>query len=154
MRKLWDKALALIKTEAFLYLVFGVLTTLLNWGVFWLLNQCFGKDFYLWSNLIAWLTAVIFAYVTNRILVFRSKNKSAGSVAAEFVEFIAARLATLGVEEAGLWLLVGQLAWNENLSKIGLNVLVVILNYIFSKWIIFRKKEKKSGDQTIPPENS
>ncbi|MGI6317082.1 MAG: GtrA family protein [Christensenellales bacterium] len=150
MRKLWEKAGRLMKSEAFLYLVFGALTTLLNWGVFWLLNRCFGKSFYLWANLIAWVTAVIFAYITNRILVFRSKNRSAGSVAAEFLEFIGARLATLGIEEAGLWLLVGRLSCNENVSKVGLNVLVVILNFFFSKWIVFRKKERKPKDTEDP----
>ena len=107
-----------------------------------------GKSFHLWANLIA-CNGGHFRHITNRILVFRSEPP-AGSVAAEFLEFIGARLATLGIEEAGLWLLVGRLSCNENVSKVGLNVLVVILNFFFSKWIVFRKKERKPKDTEDP----
>ena len=141
------------KKEIINYIIFGVLTTVVNFAVFWLFNRLLGKDFYLASNVIAWVAAVAFAYVTNRIWVFQSKVKSAKGVLEEIGEFFLSRLFSLGVEEAGLLIFVDLLKFKnlsfelftftitgEMLSKIILAVIVVILNYIFSKFIIFKKQ--------------
>lgn len=141
------------KKEIINYIIFGVLTTVVNFAVFWLFNRLLGRDFYLASNVIAWIAAVAFAYVTNRIWVFQSKVKSAKGVLKEIGEFFLSRLFSLGVEEAGLLIFVDLLKFKnlsfelfsfavtgEMLSKIILAVIVVILNYIFSKFIIFKKQ--------------
>ena len=94
------------KKEIINYIIFGMLTTVVNFAVFWLFNRLLGKDFYLASNVIAWIAAVAFAYVTNRIWVFQSKVKSAKGVLKEIGEFFLSRLFSLGVEEAGLLILV------------------------------------------------
>lgn len=141
------------KKEIINYIIFGVLTTVVNFAVFWLFNRLLGKNFYLLSNVIAWIVAVAFAYVTNRIWVFQSKVKSLKGILKEIGEFFLSRLFSLVVEEAGLLILVDLLKFKvlsfdlfsfnvtgEMLAKVILAVVVVILNYIFSKFIIFKKQ--------------
>ena len=141
------------KKEIINYIIFGVLTTVVNFAVFWLFNRLLGKNFYLLSNVIAWIVAVAFAYVTNRIWVFESKVTTVKSILLEGGEFFLARLFSLVVEEAGLLILVDLLKFKvlsfdlfsfnvtgEMLAKVILAVVVVILNYIFSKFIIFKKQ--------------
>lgn len=121
------------------YLVFGVLTTLINIGVFQLFN---GVLLWNWqaANIVAWVLAVLFAFVTNKLFVFRSKSWAARILWPELAEFTGARLLSLGVDYACLWLLIDVCRWDPLLSKVVDNVLVVVINYIFSKLIIFRKK--------------
>ena len=96
---------------------------------------------------------VIFAFVTNKLFVFESKSWSSKTAGKEFVEFVGARLFSFGVEEGGMWLFVDILAFGEKsltlfgftitgqiISKLALAVIVVILNYFFSKFIIFKRK--------------
>ena len=141
------------KKEIINYIIFGVLTTVVNFAVFWLFNRLLGKNFYLLSNVIAWIVAVAFAYVTNRIWVFESKVTTVKGILLEVSEFFLARLFSLVVEEAGLLILVDLLKFKvlsfdlfsfnvtgEMLAKVILAVIVVILNYIFSKFIIFKKQ--------------
>lgn len=141
------------KKEIINYIIFGVLTTVVNFAVFWLFNRLLGGDFYLASNVIAWIVAVAFAYITNKIWVFESKVTTVKGILLEVGEFFLARLFSLGVEEAGLLIFVDLLKFKnlsfelftfaitgEMLSKIILAVIVVILNYIFSKFIIFKKQ--------------
>lgn len=141
------------KKEIINYIIFGVLTTVVNFAVFWLFNRLLGRDFYLTSNVIAWIVAVAFAYITNKIWVFESKVTTVKGILLEVGEFFLARLFSLGVEEAGLLIFVDLLKFKnlsfelftfaitgEMLSKIILAVIVVILNYIFSKFIIFKKQ--------------
>ena len=141
------------KKEIINYIIFGVLTTVVNFAVFWLFNRLLGKNYYLVSNVIAWIVAVAFAYVTNKIWVFESKVTKPKALAKEIVEFFVARLLSLGVEEAGLLILVDLMKFKdlnfnlftftitgELIAKVILAVVVVILNYIFSKFIIFKKQ--------------
>lgn len=138
-----------------MYIIFGGLTTLVNFVCFWAFNSLLGRDRYLISNIIAWLFAVAFAYVTNKLWVFESKKFDFRTSVREISEFIAARLFSLAVEEGGLWLFVDKLGFGEFsitvfkaeitgelIAKLILAVIVVILNYIFSKFIIFAKKQK------------
>ena len=121
------------------YLIFGVLTTLINIGVFQLCNSTLGWNWQA-ANIAAWILAVLFAFLTNKLYVFKSKSWQAAVLWRELVEFTGARLLSLGVDYACLWLLIEVCRWNGLLSKIVDNVLVVIINYVFSKLIIFRKK--------------
>ncbi len=151
MKKIKDY---IFNKEMFLYLVFGVLTTLVNWGSYYLLDLVLGKKRMLFTNVIAWIAAVAFAFVTNKIFVFNSRSTDKKVLAGEISEFIGARLLSLGVEEGGLFI-VKIFGWtgtvlkvfNINITgdfaaKIILAFIVVILNYFFSKFIIFRRKGK------------
>ena len=141
--------------ELIVYFVFGVLTTAVNLITFYTLESLFGtENSYLYNNVIAWVVAVAFAYVTNKLVVFESKSWAPSVVLKEAAEFVGARLFSLGVEEAGLWLFVELLSFGAvsikilgfNLTggfiaKVILAVIVVILNYFFSKFIIFKNKK-------------
>lgn len=122
-----------------IYLVFGVLTTVVNYLVY------FPCDRYLkiaWlSNSIAWVFAVIFAYLTNKPFVFDSHDWSVKAVVPEFVKFVGTRIASLCVENLILLLTVDYLGWNRIGWKIAASVLVVILNYIGSKLLVFRSEK-------------
>lgn len=142
--------------ELILYVLFGGFTTVVNLAVFWLLNQVIGETAYLVNNVIAWFCAVVFAYVTNKLWVFESKSWAFKVIIKEVPEFFLARVFSLLVEEGGLWFFVeimefDKLSFNlfgfeitgKLIAKLVLAVIVVILNYIFSKFVIFAKKKKR-----------
>ncbi|WP_304747746.1 GtrA family protein [Dubosiella newyorkensis] len=119
------------------YLIFGVLTTLVNIIVFEI-SANWIHIHYLVSNIIAWFLSVLFAYITNRKYVFESNDQEIGK---EMAKFFSSRLATLGLDMVIMWLLVDILTANNLLAKIIANILVVIGNYILSKLIVFNDKE-------------
>ncbi len=124
--------------EIILYLIFGGLTTLVNFIIYF--SAVFlGADIYV-SNIAAWIGAVLFAYITNRKMVFQSDSKSKKSILKEILLFYGARVFSLIVETVLLFLFVELLFMNEYISKIILQILVIVLNYVFSKFLIFRKK--------------
>ena len=84
--------------ELILYVVFGGLTTVVNFAVYWVLNKALGENFYLVNNVIAWFVSVVFAYVTNKLWVFESKSWAPKILAKEVPEFFAARVFSLLVE--------------------------------------------------------
>ncbi len=122
-----------------IYLVFGVLTTLVNYLVY---IPClhYLKSASV-SNSIAWVFAVVFAYLTNKPFVFESHDWSIEVVAPEFVKFIGTRVASWLVETGILFLTVDTLQWNGIVWKLITSVLVVILNYVGSKLLVFRRKK-------------
>ena len=125
------------KKEVFSYLIFGVLTTVVNIVVYYVFNTWLQVN-YLVSNAIAWIASVLFAYITNRKYVFESKNTS---MINELVKFIGARLSTGIMDMILMWLLVDILSMNSMVSKIVVNVLVIVLNYVLSKVFVFKKEE-------------
>ena len=129
--------------EIITYLFFGFVTTVVNYGVYALLVRGFHMDV-VPANIIAWIVAVVVAFVTNKLWVFESKSRDKKTLFREFFEFVVARLITLGVETLLLWIFVDKLGVNDLIMKIITNVIVVILNYVFSKFIIFRKKKEKA----------
>lgn len=132
--------------EYILYVFFGGVTTVINIIAYWICTRWLGMDTDP-ATTIAWILAVIVAYVTNRIWVFQSKENSVAGIVREIVSFFGARIAT-GLMDLGIMhLFVEVLHWPDMPVKIGSNVLVIILNYIFSKLFIFRKKkgEKDAG---------
>lgn len=145
-----DKLQLILSREMVTYIIFGVLTTIVNLVAFFLIDKALGKERffgeqnYLISQVIAWVIAVVFAYITNKIWVFNSKSWKIKTVLYEFVTFTGARLFSFGVETAGMVLFVEKLGVGTGLSKIVMSIVTVILNYIFSKLIIFRKKDKQS----------
>ena len=132
IRKYWD---------IISYLFFGVLTTLVNYFIYFPLYNWLRLSATV-SNLIAWIFAVAFAYLTNKPFVFKSRDWSKETVIPELTKFVGCRLGSGALETAIIWLTVDMLQWNGNLMKIFFSVLVVALNYVGSKWLVFAKKEK------------
>ena len=121
------------------YLFFGALTTLVNYLVYF---PCYNFLHLptVASNVIAWVVAVAFAYVTNKPFVFKSHDWSMKTVVPELTKFVGCRVGSGLLETALLFLTVDLFHWNGNLMKIILSVMVVILNYVGSKLLVFRKK--------------
>ncbi len=123
--------------EGLLYLVFGGCTTLLNIVAFYILRKL-NIGIYI-SNTIAWILSVLFAFITNKLFVFESRGKSKGENFKEICSFFIFRLLSLGFDMGAMYLFVKVLSVGEMISKIISNVIVIILNYIFSKLFIFKK---------------
>jgi len=123
--------------EVLLYLVFGGLTTLINIVAFYILRKL-SLELQV-SNVIAWILSVLFAFVTNKLFVFESKNKSKKENFKEMTSFFGFRVLSLLFDIGFMHLLVSILNIHEMISKILSNILVIILNYIFSKVFIFKK---------------
>lgn len=155
--------------EIVTYLVFGVLTTIVNLGTFYLFKKLFisiewngifnillekaglqnaleffgeGTD-YLDANLIAWVAAVIFAFVTNKLWVFESKSWKPSVAVKEFTGFMGARIFSFVVETIMMFIMITLLSWHDLIAKTIVGIVVVIINYVFSKLIIFKKKTKE-----------
>lgn len=126
--------------EGLLYLFFGGCTTLINILTFIICRQI-GFNIGL-SNIIAWIIGVIFAFITNKLIVFDSKNMNKKVVVRETVSFFIARIISLGIDMGLIYLMIDYMKINELISKIVSNVVVIIVNYIFSKMFIFKKEKK------------
>lgn len=139
----------LINRETELYLLFGVLTTVVNFGTYVVFNWLLGQDYYLISNVLSFIFATTFAFVTNKKYVFQSENWKLETLVKEAVSFVSARIGTFViVEEMGLWIAVHFLKFDMIkvffldgilLAKIVLAFVAVLVNYIVSKFFIFKK---------------
>lgn len=125
--------------DIFSYLIFGVLTTVVNYIVYLPLLNILQLSAAL-SNVIAWAAAVAFAYVTNKPFVFKSHDWSLRTVIPELSKFVSCRVASGAMETAIIFVAVDMLGWNGNIWKLITSVLVVILNYFGSKLLVFTKK--------------
>ena len=128
--------------EGIAYLIFGVLTTVIDYAI--------SNVLFYWTNVpaipaqtIAWVAAVLFAFVTNKWWVFESHTLVPSEVWKEFVAFVACRVATFLFNLAALFIMVDLLHMEFFICKLLISVVVVILNYVFSKILIFTKREKK-----------
>ena len=124
--------------DVIVYLVFGVLTTAVNYIIYlpcYNLLELSGSV----SNAIAWVGAVAFAYVTNKPFVFQSHDWSAKTVIPELGKFLGCRIGSGVLETVIIFLTVDWLGWNGNVMKLLTSVLVVVLNYIGSKLLVFKK---------------
>ncbi len=130
--------------EIWNYLIFGGLATLLNVGVFVVLNFFLGVELYQVSNVISILAAVFFQYFTNRFFVFERKKQTKKEVWSEFVKFMSARAVTALLDMGIMYVGVSLLLINEIIMKIFTQVVVIILNYIFSKFLVFTNKKEKN----------
>ncbi len=122
-----------IKKELISYILFGVLTTLVNIAVYFFFTKVCGVN-YLISNVIAWFLSVLFAYVTNRIWVFESENTN---VLKEGLLFFGGRLFSGVLDTGVMYLFIDILLIGDVISKFVVQVIVVIVNYVFSKWVVF-----------------
>lgn len=124
--------------DIFIYLVFGVLTTMVNYLVYLPCYNIFGVSASV-SNVIAWAVAVAFAYLTNKPFVFRSHDWSRSVVIPELAKFVGSRVFSGFLETAIIFVTVDILSFNGNVMKLLTSVLVVILNYVSSKLLVFKK---------------
>ena len=135
IKNLWFKY-----KELFFYGVFGVGATVINIVSYRVLANTFGKKYFLIANIIAWILAFIFAFITNKLFVFESRSWETQIAMKEFVGFLSARLATGILDTVLMWLFVSIISLDDTLSKIIINILVIIINHIASKFFIFKKE--------------
>jgi len=120
--------------ELVLYVVFGAFTFFVNIAVYFLFEDVLGVN-YLISNIIAWFFSVLFAYITNRIWVFESKSPD---ILKEMALFFGGRIFSGVVDTALMYLFIDVMMIGDTISKIVVQIIVIVLNYIFSKLIVFK----------------
>ena len=120
--------------ELVLYVVFGAFTFFVNIAVYFLFENVLGVN-YLISNIIAWFFSVLFAYITNRIWVFESKSPV---ILKEMALFFGGRIFSGVVDTALMYLFIDVMMIGDAISKIVVQIIVIVLNYIFSKLIVFK----------------
>ena len=133
MRKLFERYRELIS-----YGFWGAATTVVNYIVYFLCTRALAID-PVPSNIAAWCAAVVFAYVVNKLFVFESRSWRRSVVFREVWQFVSARLLSGALETLGVFVFVTLLHFHDAVVKIALSVLVVLANYVLSKWIVFRK---------------
>ncbi len=139
--------------EKILYLIFGGLTTLLDFAIsfclyrLWQVEADGAEGMLHLADAIAWMAAVLFAFVTNRRYVFQSRKKGLLPIMGELFTFAGGRVATFLLQEGIMAVFVTILGWNAYLFRILAAVLVVILNYIISKLLVFRKGKRKEQEE-------
>lgn len=137
--QLYDKYKSVIA-----YLFFGGLTTLVNLVVFFVTASLRHWNYQI-GTAVAWFVSVLFAYLTNRVWVFHSHFTTFGALWREIITFFSVRAATLIMDEGIMWIGVSLLSQNEMLTKLVDQVIVVVANYFFSKWFVFRKTKAASS---------
>lgn len=126
------------------YLVFGGLTTVVNFICYYIFARVIGIDEVI-SSALSWFFSVLFAYVTNKLYVFDSKTKGAKNLIKECISFFLARILSGILCDVGTFaLMVKIFNINDILSKIVTQVMVVIVNYVFSKFVVFKKGQSKN----------
>ncbi len=139
-QKIMEKVKKVLNREVIFYLIFGVLSTIINLGSFYILNTLLSVNENL-ANFIAIILAVLFAYFTNKDLVFHSEVKTFKDKIIQFLKFMSGRAFTLAVEFFG-GLLLFKIPIPNMITKTFLTVIVVILNYFISKYFAFNSKSK------------
>ena len=135
-KKFWNWAKK--HEEILLYLIFGFLTTVVNYLVYLPCYNLLGISATV-SNILAWIVAVTFAFLTNKPFVFKSHDWSAKVLIPELVKFLGCRVGSGVLETVLIFLTVDCLRWDGNLMKLITSVLVIILNYFGSKLLVFKK---------------
>lgn len=130
----------LYKNDVVRYVFFGGCTTMVNLVSFYILRKA-GMELNI-ANLISIILAILFAYVVNSKYVFQDKCETLKDHIKPFGKFIGARLSTMVIEVGGVWLLVEQLHMNDMLGKFATQFVVLVLNYIFSKFLVFTTGKK------------
>ena len=153
MRKLLGK---ILNRETILYVIFGFMTVIVNYATFWILLYRWGGDYALYINSIAFVVATTFAFLTNKLFVFESRSFRPKTFFRELALFFCARLFSFFcVEQLGLLICRDLLHAGDfsflgingiMISKVGLSGVSTVVNYICSKFIIFRKKKRQSNE--------
>ena len=136
------KDLLIIYKEIISYLFFGVLTTAVDFVSYYILTRFLNSDEG-FSNVLAQFLAILFAYVTNKLFVFEDKTNNFKSLLIQFGKFFSLRLVTLVLNSVMFIVMIDKLGINDIVTKVIVSVIVIILNYVFSKLIVFKGKEKQ-----------
>ena len=143
IKKLWNKCWEIYHQheEIFNYLIVGGLTTVVSLSTYYIAVLTFLNPNIGWqlqtANVLSWVLAAAFAYVTNRIFVFKSKSKDKLK---EAISFVSSRISTLLIDMGIMFVFVTWLGFNDKIVKLIVQVIVIILNYVFSKLFVFKKK--------------
>ena len=140
-KSLKDRLARFLTSEGMRYIIIGGCTTLVNLVVYAVLCRVVRLNVNL-SNISSIIVAILFAYVTNKLIVFRSHCGSFAELAAECVRFIGARLATMAIEVGGVFLIYQVLHQNEMVAKLATQVIVIIGNYFISRFLVFRDRNR------------
>lgn len=126
------------------YLIVGVLTTLVSIFTYFILSLILDINnniLFIFANIISWICAVVFAYITNKRFVFNSATSNRKEEIKLFSMFVSSRITTLLIELIFMFLTVKVLLLNDKISKVIAQIIVIILNYIISKIFVFKKKK-------------
>lgn len=126
--------------ELFVYGVVGGCTTIINFSIYLLCTRIFHLNPTL-SNCLAWLVAVNFAYLADKVFVFHAMDFSLGALAKEMSSFYGMRLISGAVDVGMFFVLVELMHFNDLVSKVGVQVVVIVLNFVFSKFFIFSNRK-------------
>jgi len=137
MKKLFD--LYRKYSEIINYLIVGVLTTLVSIVIYWIFTKLFHVN-YMISNVISWIGSVSFAYITNKVFVFKSKCDSEKDVLIEIYQFFKYRIFSLIIDILLMYAFVEIFNIDDMIAKVIVQFIVIALNYIFSKLFVFKKK--------------
>lgn len=143
MKKIKNMILRFYRNDVIRYVFFGGCTTLVNLVSFYLLRKC-GLGLTP-ANVISIIAAILFAYVVNSKYVFLDKCSTLRDHIRPFCKFISARLVTMVIEVGGVWLLVEIFRMNDMLGKFLTQFIVLVLNYVFSKFFVFTTGRYKKG---------
>lgn len=159
------KALFKKYREILFYLIVGGLTTVVSWGSFALFQMLFEGMIFdkticaSLSNVFSWIVAVLFSFIANKLWVFESKSFELKLLTKELSSFVVSRLATGAIEWLGVPLLIniglGQAIFGieSMLAKVLVSIIVVILNYVFGKLFVFRKKKSENSENEEADDN-
>lgn len=123
--------------EIIRYLVVGVMTTVISVIAYWLFARWVHIS-YMMSTVLSWIVSVLFAFIMNKCFVFQRKSWNFLQVVKESVDFVLCRIMTLFIEMVMMWFFVDLIVFDDMISKIIVQVVVIVLNYIFSKLFVFR----------------
>ena len=142
MKKLMQKLIQLFRNQAIRYIFFGGCTTLVNLVSYYLLREVAGMENITAANLIAISLSILFAYVVNKLFVFEHRTTSLAELFQEAVSFIGMRIGTLVVEVGGVFVMSEWCGINDMVAKLVLQVVVLVLNFVISKFVVFRNKKQ------------
>lgn len=120
------------------YLIMGGLTTLVSIIVYAMFTKLFHVN-YMISNIISWIASVLFAYVTNKMFVFKTKCENKKKVLIEIYQFFKYRIFSFIIDILLMYVFVEIITFDDMVAKVIVQVVVIILNYIFSKLFVFKK---------------
>lgn len=130
--------------ELIMYIIVGVCTMIVSLVSYFIMANTL-QMYYQAANIISWVLAVAFAYVTNKKYVFKSPYTSVQATTKELVSFVSSRVASLLAEILSMFFFVQVCQIDDNIVKLMNQVLVTVLNYIFSKFWVFRKEKQHRG---------
>lgn len=137
IKKFWSK---FVNRETITYSIAGIMTTIVNFVTYYILCNILGIE-NLIANTLAWIIAVLFAYIINDLWVFQSEKESIIKNCLKIVKFFGARMISFMVEQFGMYLFINLFKFNNIIVKAFLTVIVIVLNYLLSKTYIFKKQK-------------